>query len=102
MKSIKKAFLGKSGLFVSNLGNALSLAYTAETLCAYYNSAIFCMLLLLLHCVCDYVPTVGIGTSGLSGLHGDTDEEEAKKAVICAINNGVNFIDTAPYYNNRR
>lgn len=45
---------------------------------------------------------LGIGTAGLAGLHGDcTDVEEAGAAIIHALNNGVNFVDTAPYYNDR-
>ena len=42
----------------------------------------------------------GVGSAGLSGLHGMVDEE-ATEAIIYAIKCGVNFIDTAPFYNDR-
>ncbi|KAF6038252.1 hypothetical protein EB796_003439 [Bugula neritina] len=45
---------------------------------------------------------VGVGTAGLAGLHGEMDEEEAVNAIEFAIECGVNFIDTAPYYNDRQ
>ncbi|XP_067949278.1 uncharacterized protein [Watersipora subatra] len=48
------------------------------------------------------VSSIGVGSVGLSGLHGPTDEKEAQEAIIYAIDSGVNFIDTAPFYNNRR
>jgi len=44
----------------------------------------------------------GVGTAGLAGLHGEMDEEEAVNAIEFAIECGVNFIDTAPYYNDRQ
>jgi len=44
----------------------------------------------------------GVGCAGLSGLHGEMDEEEAKQCILYALRRGINLIDTAPFYNERR
>ena len=45
------------------------------------------------------VSTIGFGSWGISGRDwGNTDDEESKKAIHSALDNGVNFIDTADVY----
>ncbi len=44
------------------------------------------------------VSMISFGAGPLGGLYGDMDLDLAKRAVHAAIDSGVNFIDTAPYY----
>lgn len=44
------------------------------------------------------VSRISLGTAGFSYFYGDFDIEECKKTVHEAIKNGVNYIDTAPWY----
>ena len=38
---------------------------------------------------------VGLGTMGMSEFYGDSDEQEAIATLHAALDNGVNFFDTA-------
>ncbi len=40
-----------------------------------------------------------LGTSGLGGVWGPVDEKESIKAILYALEQGVEVIDTAPSYN---
>ena len=42
--------------------------------------------------------TIGFGASPLGGVYGRLDEQEGIRAVLTALDLGVNFIDVAPYY----
>lgn len=44
------------------------------------------------------VSQLSFGASSLGGVFHQIDENEAKKAVFTAIDNGINFIDVSPYY----
>jgi len=45
------------------------------------------------------VSSVGLGTWAIGGVFwGGTDEKEAERAINASIDEGVNFIDTAPAY----
>ena len=48
----------------------------------------------------DVVSVIGLGTTAVGGhnLFQNLNEEEGKDFVRAAINNGVNFIDTADIY----
>lgn len=41
---------------------------------------------------------IGFGTSGLGDVYGKLDPEEATKAVHLAVDSGINFFDSSPYY----
>ena len=41
---------------------------------------------------------VGLGTMGMSEFYGDSDEQEAIATIQAALDNGVNFFDTADMY----
>ncbi|CAH1164156.1 unnamed protein product [Phaedon cochleariae] len=45
-----------------------------------------------------HVSMISLGTGGFSYFYGDFDIEECKKTVHQAIINGINFIDTGPWY----
>ena len=47
-----------------------------------------------------YVNPIGLGTNAVGGhnLYPNLDEEAGKELVRAAINNGVNFLDTAFIY----
>jgi L-galactose dehydrogenase len=38
------------------------------------------------------------GGSAIGGVFGNTDSEESERVVHQALNSGINFIDTAPWY----
>lgn len=44
------------------------------------------------------VSKLGLGGAPLAGDFGDTDEREIERMIHCALDLGVNFIDTAPLY----
>ena len=44
------------------------------------------------------VSKLGFGASPLGNVFGDTDAKESLRAVHCAIDNGINYFDVAPYY----
>ena len=44
------------------------------------------------------VSILGYGTGPLGGAYGLVDPEEAKRAVHLAIDQGINFFDSSPYY----
>lgn len=44
------------------------------------------------------VSYVGFGAATLGDEYGPADADEAARAVHCAIDNGINFFDVAPYY----
>jgi L-galactose dehydrogenase len=44
------------------------------------------------------VSTVGFGTSPLGGVFGKIDENEGVRAVHKAVDAGINFFDSSPYY----
>ena len=45
------------------------------------------------------VSAVGLGTWAIGGLHwGGTDEAASRAAIVAAVENGINLIDTAPIY----
>ncbi|ENN75135.1 L-galactose dehydrogenase isoform X2 [Dendroctonus ponderosae] len=44
------------------------------------------------------VSRIALGAGGFSYFYGDYDIEECKRTIYEAIKNGVNFIDTAPWY----
>eukprot|EP00029_Vermamoeba_vermiformis_P000210 TRINITY_DN1022_c0_g1_i1.p1 TRINITY_DN1022_c0_g1~~TRINITY_DN1022_c0_g1_i1.p1 ORF type:complete len:309 (+),score=88.17 TRINITY_DN1022_c0_g1_i1:136-1062(+) len=44
------------------------------------------------------VSSIGFGCSPLGGVFGDIDEKEAIDSVHKAIDKGINFFDTSPYY----
>lgn len=44
------------------------------------------------------VSIMGFGAGPLGNLYGDIDSETGKRAVHAAIDKGINFFDTAPYY----
>src|SRR5580698_857795 len=44
------------------------------------------------------VSKLGFGGSPLGNEFGETDPSEAERAVHCAIDLGINYFDTAPYY----
>lgn len=45
---------------------------------------------------------LGFGGGGLSGFYEEFEEEEAVQVVREALKNGINYIDTAPYYGEGR
>ncbi|ELT89044.1 hypothetical protein CAPTEDRAFT_150741 [Capitella teleta] len=45
-----------------------------------------------------HVSTLSFGGSAVGGVFGNTDFEESKKVVHEALNAGINYIDTAPWY----
>jgi D-threo-aldose 1-dehydrogenase len=45
-----------------------------------------------------HVPVIGLGTAPLGNFFADVSEAQAVEAVHYALKNGVNFIDTAPWY----
>jgi aryl-alcohol dehydrogenase-like predicted oxidoreductase len=44
------------------------------------------------------VSNLGFGASSLGGVFHDLKETEGIEAVYTAVDNGINFIDTSPYY----
>jgi L-galactose dehydrogenase len=44
------------------------------------------------------VSTIGFGASPLGNVFGEVDPEEGLRAVHFAIDHGINFFDTSPYY----
>lgn len=42
--------------------------------------------------------TISFGCAPLGGVYGEFDEDEAKNLIIEAINKGINYFDTSPYY----
>ncbi len=44
------------------------------------------------------VSKLGFGASPLGNEFGETDSQEAERAVHCAIDLGINYFDVAPYY----
>ncbi|XP_052867578.1 uncharacterized protein LOC128273613 [Anopheles cruzii] len=53
-------------------------------------------------CTGMMVSKVSLGCATLSHLFGDLDVEDAIKAVEMAVRQGINYIDTAPYYGQGR
>jgi D-threo-aldose 1-dehydrogenase len=45
-----------------------------------------------------YVPLLGLGTAPLGNLWSDVPESQAIETIHFALDNGVTFLDTAPYY----
>ncbi len=41
---------------------------------------------------------VGFGTAAMGGVFGDCDADESMRAVHLAVDSGINFFDTSPYY----
>src|ERR1700754_2461788 len=48
------------------------------------------------------VSALAFGGSSLGGVFRDVDEAKAIRAVHVALENGINLIDTAPYYGNTK
>ncbi len=48
------------------------------------------------------VSALGFGGSSLGGVFGAIDEPDAIRAVHVAVDHGINFIDTSPYYGQTR
>ena len=48
------------------------------------------------------LPRIGLGSAPLGGLYSSVDETEAVRTVHCAVELGVNYIDTAPLYGHGR
>lgn len=48
------------------------------------------------------VSVLGLGCSGLGGVYGEIPEQEAIRAVHCALEEGINYLDTAPFYGDTR
>jgi len=46
------------------------------------------------------VSALGLGCSGMSGFYGKIDEKEAADTLHAALDNGINFLDTANVYGN--
>ncbi len=44
------------------------------------------------------VSILGFGTAPLGNVYGTTDPSEGRRAVHSAIENGINFFDSSPYY----
>lgn len=44
------------------------------------------------------VSVLGFGAATLGDAYGTADPDESTRAVHCAIDNGINFFDVAPYY----
>ena len=44
------------------------------------------------------VSVLGLGASALGGCYNEVDEKECIEVVRTALKNGVNYIDTAPWY----
>ncbi|XP_058059604.1 uncharacterized protein LOC131210380 [Anopheles bellator] len=53
-------------------------------------------------CTGMMVSKVSLGCGTLSQLYGDLDVEDAIKAIEMAVRQGINYIDTAPYYGQGR
>lgn len=49
-----------------------------------------------------FVSNISFGGGPLGGLYGEFDEADAIKSVQLAIQKGINYIDTAPWYGNGR
>ena len=45
-----------------------------------------------------HLSPLGFGTSALGGVYGPLSEDEANAAVRAALDAGINYFDTAPYY----
>lgn len=48
------------------------------------------------------VSPIGFGAAPIGGHYGDTDFDEQVKAVRYAVDCGINFVDTSPYYSETR
>jgi len=48
-----------------------------------------------------YLSVIGFGGGGLAGGYGDTAQNSANDAVKVALQSGINFFDTAPYYSSK-
>src|SRR5690348_7626842 len=44
------------------------------------------------------VPMIGLGTAPMGGMYRPISQEQASAVVHYALDNGIRFIDTAPYY----
>lgn len=44
------------------------------------------------------IPLMGLGTAGMGNLYVELEQSEANEMVQTAIENGLNFFDTAPHY----
>jgi aryl-alcohol dehydrogenase-like predicted oxidoreductase len=48
------------------------------------------------------ISEIGLGTMPLSGMYGPVDDNEAVKTTLYALEQGINFIDTALMYGSGR
>ena len=48
------------------------------------------------------VPNYSIGTSPFGNMYGETNLEELRNIIVKAIDNGINYFDTSPYYGLKR
>ncbi|MFN7936999.1 MAG: aldo/keto reductase [Bryobacteraceae bacterium] len=44
------------------------------------------------------VSVLGLGCSGLGGVFGDIEVNDAVRTLHCALDEGINYLDTAPFY----
>ena len=44
------------------------------------------------------IPLMGLGTAGMGNLYIEVTQAEAGEMINCALDNGLNLIDTAPHY----
>ncbi len=48
------------------------------------------------------VSVLGLGCSGLGGVFGDIEVNDAVRTLHCALDEGINYLDTAPFYGDTR